>query len=151
MIVVNYDGKDFNLEYPQINRNSISVTLAPVYVEKTTINGTIKRLLKGYRLSATWSYPYLLKQQWDDFAIISQVQAQQGEVVFKMDLPYVISIVDDKIQYDSTTGRYIFNGMAFLDMSAVGRFGYSSALNQQIWTDVEITAVSKELIKAQTM
>lgn len=151
MIVVNYDGKDFNLEYPQINRNSVSVTLAPVYVEKTTINGTIKRLLKGYRLSATWSYPYLLKQQWADFAIISQVQAQQGGVDFKIDVPYGISIDDDKIQYDDSTRGYVFNGTAFVDMSAVGRFGYSSALNQQIWSDVEITAVSKELIKAQTM
>lgn len=146
MIIVNYGTElspkpDVNIEYPQINRNSVSVNAEPIFVEKTTIDGTTIRRLKGYRLTASWSYPYLFKAQRQELErmIIAQAQVKDG-ITLKTDIPFALS-TDDKIQ-----GR-TFVGKCFLDLSESGRFGYSPTLNDYVWTGVQVTAVASQLIE----
>lgn len=137
-----------NLELPQINKNSIKVGWAPTYIEKTAISGFINRRLIGYRLTVSFSYPYLFPA--DREKIFDLIRAQEESSNIKSLYCEVSVIGAPPKKSSSSSDQHIVNdiytGHMFLDINEENqRFSYNSILNSYVWTGVEITLTSQEI------
>ena len=132
----------YDFETENINKNSISVGFVPEYKEKTSIDGTLYRDLKGYRLTANWTHPTLFVPQREKLMAILDEQFQSGNgLLVEMDIPFRPPTNDSNISFRK------FKGYMHLDISTNGKFGYSSVLNEYIWTGFGLTLTSVSLVR----
>ena len=133
----------YELERGGINRNSIQVGFEPEFISKESIDGTIYRKLKGYRMNASWSYPMLHKGEREEIMFLLREQAASGKgILMEMDIPYTPPRSTSEYISD-----YKFKGYVYLTISSNGKFGYSQPLNDYIWSGFTLSVTSRELIK----
>lgn len=114
--------ENVDLEYPQIGKQP-TMGYSDEYIEKTMMSGLIKRIYKGKRFYATFSYPYLLDKQRATLNSLLNTQRTQGFLNVVIDTPF---------------GQY--NGQAILELSnEQTRFAYSDVLKDYVWTNWSIT------------
>ena len=111
-----------DLEYPQIGKEP-TMGYSDEYIEKTMMSGLIKRIYKGKRFYATFSYPYLLENERATINSLLATQRTQGYLNVVIDTPF---------------GQY--SGQAILELgNDQTRFMYSNVLQDYVWTNWSIT------------
>jgi hypothetical protein len=114
--------ENINIEYPQIGKEP-TMGYSDEYIEKTMMSGLIKRIYKGKRFYATFSYPYLLENERATINSLLATQRTQGYLNVVIDTPF---------------GQY--SGQAILELgNDQTRFMYSNVLQDYVWTNWSIT------------
>lgn len=114
--------ENIDLEYPQIGKEP-TMGYSDEYIEKTMMSGLIKRIYKGKRFYANFSYPYLLEKERATLNSLLNTQRVQGYLNVVIDTPF---------------GQY--SGQAILELSNdQTRFMYSKVLDDYVWTNWSIT------------
>lgn len=114
--------ENINIEYPQIGKEP-TMGYSDEYIEKTMMSGLIKRIYKGKRFYATFSYPYLLEKERATINSLLATQRSQGYLNVVIDTPF---------------GQYA--GQAILELgNDQTRFMYSNVLQDYVWTNWSIT------------
>lgn len=105
-----------DMEFPQMGREP-TMGYTDEYVEKTMISGKIRRIYKGRRFSATFSYAYLTSSQRNTLDTLLAAQRQNGYLIAQIDSPFgtyngqVIMTLDKeqtRFKYDETLGEYVW-------------------------------------------
>lgn len=105
-----------DMEFPQMGREP-TMGYTDEYVEKTMISGKIRRIYKGRRFSATFSYAYLTSSQRNTLDTLLAAQRQNGYLTAQIDSPFgtyngqVIMTLDKeqtRFKYDETLGEYVW-------------------------------------------
>lgn len=105
-----------DMEFPQMGREP-TMGYTDEYVEKTMISGKIRRIYKGRRFSATFSYAYLTSSQRNTLDALLSAQRQNGYLTAQIDSPFgtyngqVIMTLDKeqtRFKYDETLGEYVW-------------------------------------------
>lgn len=114
--------ENIDIEYPQIGKEP-TMGYSDEYIEKTMMSGLIKRIYKGKRFYATFSYPYLLENERVTINSLLATQRTQGYLNVVIDTPF---------------GQY--SGQAILELgNDQTRFMYSNVLQDYVWTNWSIT------------
>ena len=114
--------ENIDIEYPQIGKEP-TMGYSDEYIEKTMMSGLIKRIYKGKRFYATFSYPYLLENERATINSLLATQRTQGYLNVVIDTPF---------------GKY--SGQAILELgNDQTRFMYSNVLQDYVWTNWSIT------------
>lgn len=114
--------ENIDIEYPQIGKEP-TMGYSDEYIEKTMMSGLIKRIYKGKRFYATFSYPYLLESERATINSLLATQRTQGYLNVVIDTPF---------------GQY--SGQAILELgNDQTRFMYSNVLQDYVWTNWSIT------------
>lgn len=114
--------ENIDLEYPQIGKEP-KMGFSDEYIEKTMMSGLIKRIYRGKRFYATFSYAYLLNDQRATINALLSTQRTQGYLNVVIDTPF---------------GQY--SGPAILELSnEQTRFAYSEVLQDYVWTNWSLT------------
>lgn len=118
---------NIDMELPQMGKEP-QMGYAEEYVEKTMLSGKIRRIYRGKRFYATFSYAYLTSEQR---TIIQQLLAAQEQS------EYVT------VQISSPYGT--FSGQAIMELNQQQtRFAYSEVLGDYVWVNWQITVKSVE-------
>ena len=111
-----------DMEFPQMGREP-TMGYTDEYVEKTMISGKIRRIYKGRRFSATFSYAYLTSDERDTLETLLSAQRQNGYLTAQIGTPY---------------GTY--NGQVIMELKKEQtRFVYSEVLQDYVWTNWQLT------------
>lgn len=111
-----------DMELPQIGREP-TMGYADEYVEKTMISGKIRRIYKGRRFYANFSYAFLTAEQRATVNSLLAAQRQNGYL---------------DVQISSPFGSY--NGQAIIELGQEQtRFAYSDVLGEYVWTNWDLT------------
>jgi hypothetical protein len=111
-----------DMELPQIGREP-TMGYADEYVEKTMISGKIRRIYKGRRFYANFSYAFLTAEQRTTVNSLLAAQRQNGYL---------------DVQISSPFGSY--NGQAIIELGQEQtRFAYSDVLGEYVWTNWDLT------------
>lgn len=114
--------ENVDFELPQIGKEP-KMGYSDEYIEKTMMSGLIKRIYKGKRFYATFSYAYLLDEERASINRILATQRTNGYINVVIDSPF---------------GQY--SGQAILELNnEQTRFCYSAVLGQYVWTNWSIT------------
>lgn len=117
IILENYD-----VEFPQIGKEP-KIGYTPVYNEYIMLSGKVRRIQKGKRFVASFSYAFLTATQRALIQDLLDIQKNLG---------YVKAIVNTP--YGSFNGNVI---MSLNDDQA--RFSYSEVLQDYVWTNWKLT------------
>lgn len=110
-----------DLELPQIGKEP-TMGYEDEYVEKTMISGRIRRIYKGRRFYANFSYAFLTAEQRNTINTLLAAQQQNGYLNVQIDSPY---------------GSY--NGQAVMELNSdQARFCYSDVLQDYVWINWEL-------------
>lgn len=111
-----------DMELPQMGREP-TMGYADEYVEKTMISGKIRRIYKGRRFYANFSYAFLTAEQRATVNSLLAAQRQNGYL---------------DVQISSPFGSY--NGQAIIELGQEQtRFAYSDVLGEYVWTNWDLT------------
>lgn len=118
--MLNIEGIDFEL--PQMGREP-KMGYADEFIEKTMISGKIKRIYKGKRFYATFSYAFLSDEEILTFKSLMEQQRQQGYLNIEIDNPF---------------GSY--KGNAFVELNSdQTRFRYDKETGEYVWTNWQLS------------
>ena len=116
-----------DMELPQIGKEP-KMGYAEEYVEKTMLSGKIRRIYRGKRFYATFSYAYLTSEQRTIIQQLLAAQEQSGYVTIQISSPYGT-----------------FSGQAIMELNQQQtRFAYSEVLGDYVWVDWQITVKGVE-------
>lgn len=111
-----------DMELPQIGREP-TMGYADEYVEKTMISGKIRRIYKGRRFYANFSYAFLTAEQRTTVNSLLAAQRQNGYL---------------DVQISSPFGTY--NGQAIIELGQEQtRFKYDETLQDYVWVNWQLT------------
>lgn len=111
-----------DMELPQIGREP-TMGYADEYIEKTMISGKIRRIYKGRRFYANFSYGFLTAEQR---AIVNSLLAAQRQYGYL------------SVQISSPYGTY--NGQAIIELGQEQtRFKYDEEAQDYVWTNWTLT------------
>lgn len=111
-----------DMELPQIGREP-TMGYADEYVEKTMISGKIRRIYKGRRFYANFSYGFLTAEQRATMNSLLAAQRQNGYLTVQISSPY---------------GTY--NGQAIIELGQEQtRFKYDEEAQDYVWTNWTLT------------
>ena len=111
-----------DMELPQIGREP-TMGYADEYVEKTMISGKIRRIYKGRRFYANFSYGFLTEEQRATMNSLLAAQRQNGYLTVQISSPY---------------GTY--NGQAIIELGQEQtRFKYDEEAQDYVWTNWTLT------------
>lgn len=105
-----------DMEFPQMGREP-TMGYTDEYVEKTMISGKIRRIYKGRRFSATFSYAYLTSSQRNTLDTLLAAQRQNGYLTAQIDSPFgsyngqvimTLGKEQTRFKYDETLGEYVW-------------------------------------------
>lgn len=108
------EGIDFEL--PQIGREP-KMGYADEFIEKTMISGKIRRIYRGKRFYATFSYAFLTDEQILTFNSLLEQQREQGFLNIEIDTAFgsykgsaIVELNNDqsRFKYDRDTGTYMW-------------------------------------------
>ena len=118
MLIIN--GVD--MEFPMIGKEP-TMGYADEFVEKTMISGKIRRIYKGRRFYANFSYGYLNAEQRATMNVLLASQRQNGYL---------------NVQISSPFGEYA--GQAIMELGqGQTRFAYSDVLDEYVWINWALT------------
>lgn len=118
---------NIDMELPQMGKEP-KMGYAEEYVEKTMLSGKIRRIYRGKRFYATFSYAYLTSEQRTIIQQLLAAQEQSGYVTVQISSPYGT-----------------FSGQAIMELNQQQtRFAYSDVLNDYVWVDWQITVKGVE-------
>lgn len=118
---------NIDMELPQMGKEP-KMGYAEEYVEKTMLSGKIRRIYRGKRFYATFSYAYLTSEQRTIIQQLLAAQEQSGYVTIQISSPYGT-----------------FSGQAIMELNQQQtRFAYSDVLNDYVWVDWQITVKGVE-------
>lgn len=118
MLMIN----NIDMELPQIGREP-TMGYADEYIEKTMISGKIRRIYKGRRFYANFSYGFLTAEQR---AIVNSLLAAQRQYGYL------------SVQISSPYGTY--NGQAIIELGQEQtRFKYDEEAQDYVWTNWTLT------------
>lgn len=116
-----------DLEFPQMNKEP-TMGYADEYVEKTMISGKIRRIYRGRRFYAKFSYAFLTDEQK---AIVDDLLISQRIIGFL------------NVQISNPFGEY--SGNAVLELNDdQKRFKYDPVAKDYVWTNWSITLKATE-------
>lgn len=111
-----------NMELPQMGREP-TMGYADEYVEKTMISGKIRRIYKGRRFYANFSYAFLTAEQRATVNSLLAAQRQNGYL---------------DVQISSPFGSY--NGQAIIELGQEQtRFKYDETAQDYVWINWTLT------------
>lgn len=111
-----------DMELPQIGREP-TMGYADEYTEKTMISGKIRRIYKGRRFYANFSYGFLTAEQRATMNSLLAAQRQNGYLTVQISSPY---------------GTY--NGQAIIELGQEQtRFKYDEEVQDYVWTNWTLT------------
>lgn len=111
-----------DMELPQIGREP-TMGYADEYIEKTMISGKIRRIYKGRRFYANFSYGFLTAEQRATMNSLLAAQRQNGYLTVQISSPY---------------GTY--NGQAIIELGQEQtRFKYDEEAQDYVWTNWTLT------------
>lgn len=111
-----------DMELPQIGREP-TMGYADEYIEKTMISGKIRRIYKGRRFYANFSYGFLTAEQRATMNSLLAAQRQNGYLTVQISSPY---------------GTY--NGQAIIELGQEQtRFKYDEEAQDYVWTNWALT------------
>ena len=114
------EGIDFDL--PQIGREP-KMGYSDEFIEKTMISGKIRRIYKGKRFFATFSYAFLLNEQIQTLNALLAQQRQQGYLNVEINSPF---------------GEY--SGGAIIELNnQQSRFRYNRETDDYVWTNWQLS------------
>lgn len=117
MLIIN--GTEWEL--PQINKEP-EMGYADEYIEKTMISGRIRRIYRGKRFYAKFSYPFLLQEQIDQLNQLLAAQRRTGTLSVEISAPN-----------DS------YKGEAILEVNdRQKRFKFNAKTNEAVWTNWQL-------------
>ncbi len=118
---------NIDMELPQMGKEP-QMGYAEEYVEKTMLSGKIRRIYRGKRFYATFSYAYLTSEQRTIIQQLLAAQEQSGYVTVQISSPYGT-----------------FSGQAIMELNQQQtRFAYSEVLSDYVWVDWQITVKGVE-------
>ena len=118
--MIKIEGIDFEL--PQMGREP-KMGYADEFIEKTMISGKIRRIYKGKRFFATFSYAYLQEGEIATLNSLLEQQRQQGYLNAEIDTPF---------------GSY--TGGTIIELNnQQSRFKYDRETNSYVWTNWQIS------------
>ena len=118
---------NIDMELPQMGKEP-QMGYAEEYVEKTMLSGKIRRIYRGKRFYATFSYAYLTSEQRTTIQQLLAAQEQSGYVTVQISSPYGT-----------------FSGQAIMELNQQQtRFAYSEVLGDYVWVDWQITVKGVE-------
>ena len=118
---------NIDMELPQMGKEP-QMGYAEEYVEKTMLSGKIRRIYRGKRFYATFSYAYLTSEQRTIIQQLLAAQEQSGYVTVQISSPYGM-----------------FSGQAIMEVNQQQtRFAYSDVLKDYVWVDWQITVKGVE-------
>lgn len=118
---------NIDMELPQMGKEP-KMGYAEEYVEKTMLSGKIRRIYRGKRFYATFSYAYLTSEQRTIIQQLLAAQEQSGYVTVQISSPYGT-----------------FSGQAIMELNQQQtRFAYSEVLGDYVWVDWPITVKGVE-------
>ena len=112
--MLNIEGINFDL--PQIGREP-KMGYSDEFIEKVMISGKIRRIFKGKRFYATFSYAFLTDEQILIFNSLLDQQRQQGYLNVEIDTAFgsykgsaIVELNGDqtRFKYDRETGKYLW-------------------------------------------
>lgn len=113
---------NIDMELPQMGREP-TMGYADEYVEKTMISGKIRRIYKGRRFYANFSYAFLTAEQRATVNSLLAAQRQNGYLT---------------VQISSAFGTY--NGQAIIELGQEQtRFKYDETAGDYVWTNWTLT------------
>lgn len=107
---------NIDMELPQMGREP-TMGYADEYVEKTMISGKIRRIYKGRRFYANFSYAFLTAEQRATVNSLLATQRQNGYLTVQISSPYgtyngqaIMELGQEqtRFKYDETTGDYVW-------------------------------------------
>lgn len=111
-----------DMELPQIGKEP-TMGYADEYVEKTMISGKIRRIYKGRRFYANFSYAFLTAEQKATINSLLSAQRQNGYLTVQISSPF---------------GTY--NGQAIIELNEEQtRFKYDETAQDYVWINWELT------------
>lgn len=111
-----------DMELPQIGREP-TMGYADEYVEKNMISGKIRRIYKGRRFYANFSYAFLTAEQRATVNSLLAAQRQNGYLTVQISSPF---------------GTY--NGQAIIELGQEQtRFKYDETAGDYVWTNWTLT------------
>ena len=120
---------NIDMELPQMGKEP-QMGYAEEYVEKTMLSGKIRRIYRGKRFYATFSYAYLTSEQRTIIQQLLAAQEQSGYVTVQISSPYGT-----------------FSGQAIMELNQQQtRFAYSDVLKDYVWVDWQITVKGVEYV-----
>lgn len=118
---------NIDMELPQMGKEP-QMGYAEEYVEITMLSGKIRRIYRGKRFYATFSYAYLTSEQRTIIQQLLAAQEQSGYVTIQISSPYGT-----------------FSGQAIMELNQQQtRFAYSEVLGDYVWVDWQITVKGVE-------
>lgn len=113
---------NIDMELPQMGREP-TMGYADEYVEKTMISGKIRRIYKGRRFYANFSYAFLTAEQRATVNSLLAAQRQNGYL---------------DVQISSPFGSY--NGQAIIELGQEQtRFKYDETAQDYVWINWTLT------------
>ena len=123
MLIIN----NIDMELPQMGKEP-QMGYAEEYVEKTMLSGKIRRIYRGKRFYATFSYAYLTSEQRTTIQQLLAAQEQSGYVTVQISSPYGT-----------------FSGQAIMELNQQQtRFAYSDVLKDYVWVNWQMTVKGVE-------
>ena len=118
MLVIN----DIDMELPQMGRDP-TMGYADEYIEKTMISGKIRRIYRGKRFYANFSYAFLTAEQRATLNSLLAAQRQNGYLTVEINTPF---------------GEYY--GQAIIELNQEQtRFKYDETAQDYVWTNWALT------------
>lgn len=118
---------NIDMELPQMGKEP-QMGYAEEYVEKTMLSGKIRRIYRGKRFYATFSYAYLTSEQRTTIQQLLAAQEQSGYVTVQISSPYGT-----------------FSGQAIMELNQQQtRFAYSDVLKDYVWVNWQMTVKGVE-------
>lgn len=118
MLVIN----DIDMELPQMGREP-TMGYADEYIEKTMISGKIRRIYRGKRFYANFSYAFLTAEQRATLNSLLAAQRQNGYLTVEINTPF---------------GEYY--GQAIIELNQEQtRFKYDETAQDYVWTNWALT------------
>lgn len=118
---------NIDMELPQMGKEP-QMGYAEEYVEITMLSGKIRRIYRGKRFYATFSYAYLTSEQRTIIQQLLAAQEQSGYVTVQISSPYGT-----------------FSGQAIMELNQQQtRFAYSEVLGDYVWVDWQVTVKGVE-------
>ena len=118
MLIIN----DINFELPQMGHEP-TMGYADEYIEKTMISGKIRRIYKGRRFYANFSYAFLTAEQRSTVNSLLATQRQNGYLTVQISSPF---------------GSY--NGQAIIELGQEQtRFKYDETAQDYVWINWQLT------------
>ena len=118
MLVIN----DIDMELPQIGRDP-TMGYADEYIEKTMISGKIRRIYRGKRFYANFSYAFLTAEQRATLNSLLAAQRQNGYLTVEINTPF---------------GEYYGKAIIELNQEQT-RFKYDETAQDYVWTNWALT------------